>query len=247
MPVFSAPALKKRFAALANRCADSGVPSATRFLTPAEAELAVAIGKKSGVYATVSGGYPNAERMICLYHIQETPPAFPVSLVRVQWDARFAVPGHRDLLGSVLALGVDRSCVGDIVIGKTFAVLCVANAVASFITDSLVLVGRVSVHCTLKGDLPENTVSEVSHVKGTVASLRADCVLCLGARVSRATACEWVRAGRVFLNHEPCLHTDAHVKTGDVLSVRGYGRIVLANEGSPTRKDRIPIMLELYK
>ncbi|MCL2867402.1 MAG: hypothetical protein FWF47_06550, partial [Clostridia bacterium] len=107
MPVFSAPALKKRFTDLANRCAAGGVPSATRFLNPAEAELAVAIGKKSGVYATVSGGYPNAERVICLYHIQETPPAFPVSLVRVQWDARFAAPGHRDLLGSVLALGVD--------------------------------------------------------------------------------------------------------------------------------------------
>lgn len=84
-------------------------------------------------------------------------------------------------------------------------------------------------------------------MRDTVASLRLDCVLAAGMSLSRARAAEIIRQGLVQRNHMPEERVDTLLEAGDLLSIRGFGRIRLTEIGGRTRKDRISIQLEVFK
>jgi RNA-binding protein YlmH len=84
-------------------------------------------------------------------------------------------------------------------------------------------------------------------MRDTVASLRLDCVLASGLRTSRAKAAEMIREGLVMVEHMPEERVDRLLETGALLSVRGFGRIRLTAVGEKTRKDRLPVTLEIFR
>ena len=72
-------------------------------------------------------------------------------------------------------------------------------------------------------------------------------VFCLPSVVK--TLAELDRAGRytvrsVSLNYVPCLYTDAAIRDGDVISVRGKGKGTVTDTGGRSRKDRIFVTAE---
>ena len=67
-----------------------------------------------------------------------------------------------------------------------------------------------------------------------------------GCRLSRAKAADLINGGQVKLRHLPTLRTDAQVEPGDVISVRGFGRLQIQEIGSPTRKGRYPLQMLLF-
>lgn len=75
---------------------------------------------------------------------------------------------------------------------------------------------------------------------------RLDAVIAAGLQLSRGNTVDLIHAGRVKLKHVPTEKTDAKVSEGDVISVRGFGRLVVEEIGSPTRKGRLPIRLVRY-
>jgi RNA-binding protein YlmH len=64
--------------------------------------------------------------------------------------------------------------------------------------------------------------------------------------LSRTAAAELIRMGAATVNYEPCLHVDAPVKVGDVISLRGHGKGTLVQEGGKSRKDRQFLEAEIY-
>ena len=84
-------------------------------------------------------------------------------------------------------------------------------------------------------------------MRDTVASLRLDSILASGMRTSRAKAAEMIRAGLVSVEHAPEERIDRILAEGQLLSVRGFGRIRLRNVGERTRKDRLPVTLEVFR
>ena len=81
-------------------------------------------------------------------------------------------------------------------------------------------------------------------VSFTVQSRRLDAVTAGLFHVSRTTAAELIRLGSVSLNYVPCLHTDAAIRDGDVISVRGKGKGTVTDTGGRSRKDRIFVTAE---
>ena len=92
-------------------------------------------------------------------------------------------------------------------------------------------------------DVPEEEV-KTETVSFTVQSLRLDAVTAGLFHVSRTTAAELIRLGSVSLNYVPCLHTDAAIRDGDVISVRGKGKGTVTDTGGRSRKDRIFVTAE---
>ena len=135
----------------------------------------------------------------------------------------------RDYLGALLALGVRREWVGDIRIrGAEAWVFCLPSVVKTL--AELDRAGRYTVRGEeiALADVPEEEM-KTETVSFTVQSLRLDAVTAGLFHVSRTTAAELIRLGSVSLNYVPCLHTDAAIRDGDVISVRGRGK-----ERSPT-------------
>lgn len=154
--------------------------------------------------------------------------------------------GHRYILGSVMALGIERSVIGDITESPP-ALVCLPE-LGGYIADNFTKAGRVPVRLSEMSlsELPART-ENLSVKTGAVVSLRLDAVIGTAFGLSRGKAAELIEAGRVSLNHELCLQSAKEVTEGAILSVRGIGRAKLLEIGDVSRKGRIFIKTGLYE
>ncbi len=227
------------------------VPAHTDFLSPSEArgaeELLHAAKYHDGW--AFAGGYERAERrMLCfLPDWQETPDEDDcIAALRVRWRAEDA-PAHRDLLGSLMALGVARGKLGDILVSDGSADVLVCADAAEYLLREWTGAGRArfSPERVALGAIivPERRVKEL---RDTVATLRLDAVTATGFSMSRAKAAELIASGRVQLGHRETVKPDAPVREGDVVSARGLGKFELAEVGGQSKKGRTAIVIHRY-
>lgn len=139
------PACQKRLEELARRASGTGRPQLAGFLSPAEQAQAELCARRAGVALFLEGGTPDAERRVAAFADADWTPTWPIAALQIAWNARQGSPGHRDLLGSLLALGVDRSVLGDIFPGEGEARAYVLERVAAYLAENLTRVGGTAV------------------------------------------------------------------------------------------------------
>ena len=242
---------KKRLRELALRAKHSGRTCFTRFLEPPmENEVRYAAGQAE-VKTAFFGGFEGAERRIAAFYTDELPEEweYPLSCLEIKWNSKYAHPGHRDLLGAVMGLGLERSATGDIAPSENegCAYLFVHNDVESYICANLESAGRASLKVQpLAGEMKIKP-PEGEDIRATVSSERLDAVLAAGLKLSRSEAQRLISSGHVKRNHAEELRGDVHLEEGDLLSVRGYGRMRIALFDGITRKGRMVVRLFRYK
>ncbi|MBR1558655.1 MAG: hypothetical protein IJ646_00290 [Clostridia bacterium] len=242
----------KRLEELAARAARTGVTQFTRFIDPALTDaVRQAAGRQRAQYR-LYGGYPDAERVMAAFYDTDPPgdSEWPMQALRIAWNPKFAHPAHRDLLGAVLGLGIDREATGDIALatwqGAPCAVLFATREMASYIAASLESAGRAAVKVTVADEVPDIAPPEGREVRVTVQQPRLDAVLAAGYDLSRAQAQKLIAAGLVKLDHVPNTHTDAQVGEGSLISARGHGRLKVAAIQGQSRRGRLVMSLFRY-
>jgi RNA-binding protein YlmH len=232
------------------RCRRRNVPVVTPFLSPREqaaaAELLRALDMEDA--AVFFGGYPDAERrqLHLLPEWMEGPDESELAALRCTFYPG-QDPDHRDFLGSLMGLGVQRGTIGDILVGERSADVLVSRSVAPFLREEWRAAGRVPLQVE-EIPLSALAVPEASfrESRDTVPSLRLDCLVASAFGVSRSRAAELVAAGRVQVNWLPCQKGDRTAGEGDVLSVRGLGKCQLEAVGGTTKKGRISVTWKRY-
>ncbi len=238
--------LRIRLGELARRAGERWQPLCSRFLAAEERDLALRCAAENSVEAAFDGGWEGAERVQCCFYPQGEEPVFTGKWLQVDWNPRFGTVDHRALLGSLMSLGMDREMLGDLVIAAGQAFVRAMPEMAQRLPVELTRVGGTTVTVCPLSQPPALTPPKGMELRDTVASLRLDSVLSSGLRTSRNKAVEWIRQGLVQVNHRATERTDYPLRAGDLLSVRGFGRVRLQEAGAPTRKDRIPIVLEVF-
>ena len=194
------------------------------------------------------GGYDGAERTVLGVFPSFLPPdtsLFPVAAIGFSYRP-FATLSHRDFLGALLATGVKRDKIGDIVTDTGHTVVFADEELAPFLADTVQKVGSEGVRVTYPYTEPVTVRREFREIGDTVASPRLDAVIKAALRVSREEAARRIVAGTVSCNHMPCEAVAHTVREGDVLSVRGEGRFLVAALGPTTKKGRLIIRLHQY-
>jgi RNA-binding protein YlmH len=222
------------------------MPVPGRFVTGEERAAAVHAAREARVAASFDGGWEGAEREQVCFHPGWAEAEFTAVWVEIRWAAKFAHVEHRDLLGSLLGLGMDRSFFGDLIALEDRAYLLALPEVAARLPMEWTQAGSAALKVTLLTDAPQFEPPRGETLRDTVASLRLDCILSGGLRTSRSKAAEMIRAGLVAVDHMPEERTDRVLEAGALLSIRGFGRIRVREVGSPTRKDRLPVQLEIF-
>ena len=196
------------------------------------------------------GGYEDAERCMLVFlpdWLEEVPEDGPVCVLRVTLPKGAPKLTHRDYLGSLLALGIDRSVAGDILVQPDGADLLIASDMADFLLQNYVQAGRTSLSCeVLPLSALRPAVYEVKTCRDTVASLRLDSVLASMFSCSRGHAQEAIRQGLAAVNNRIVDKPDHFLSEGDKVSLRGKGKAVLVQVGGKSRKDRDCIVFERY-
>lgn len=150
---------------------------------------------------------------------------------------------HRDYLGSVLGLGIERDILGDIVFqdrAENEAIVFCDSLIANFILNDLKKVANDSVRVDkieiLNDFIPKK---EFLHISDTVSSPRVDCVVAALCSLSRERASVAVMSGTVEVDFECETRPDKTLKAPCLISVRGYGKFKVNSVSEPTRRGRL--------
>lgn len=222
----------------------------TDFLTPREQFITQSCARGEGLMTEAFGGYPHAERRRLLLmpgDWQPTGEDFQLSCLSVE-----ALDGelrHRDVMGSLLGMGIQRKTIGDIVLeSRRKAHVFATSHMAAFISGDLHSVGRSTVSITnidlaSVQDLPEPVYEDANVF---VASLRVDSVIAQACHLSRSRAQDEVAKGNVTLNFAEASSRD-EVATGDILSLRGFGRVKVVELLGESRSKRIRVRVGVLR
>lgn len=230
-------------------------PAATDFLSPHEQALArslLRLAPSADVRSLFCGGPVDAERkLLCflpdwLSPDNLSPDDLPIRALRASWNPADTL-SHRDLLGSLMGLGIVRGKIGDIYVIPAAADVLTLDSVRDFLLQNWQAAGRVKLRVEpVPVDAVRVPVPDAQDFRVTVSSMRLDAVLSAALRLSRAKAAELVDAGRVQLNWLDCAKPERLLQSGDLLSVRGFGRFSVGDVGPLTRKGRVPVTIRRF-
>lgn len=236
---------------LARQAWDTNRPQTTDFFDPYERKVAQSVlGSIPEVGSLYQGGYKQAERARLIiypqFYLMETIVS-PLQVIEATGNFSFYEVTHGDYLGSLLGTGLKRGKIGDLIVFEGGCQAIVASEVADYLLSNWTQVGKVSI--TLK-EIDEGQLAvepeRIKEIKGTVASLRLDAVAAEGYGTSRSKMVREIKGERVKLNWKPVSNPALTISEGDVLSIRGRGRVVVSAVGGQTRKGRTSIVLHRY-
>jgi RNA-binding protein YlmH len=244
--------LKKRFAELSNKSYNAGIFTFTDFLGLAEQAVFETVKRQlGGVKYTAFGGADGAERLMLRFGDAgdlgyEVP--FPITALKISpKDKKFAEKlTHRDFLGALLNLGIERSCLGDIVIIDNEGYLVCKENVAEYIASELFRVRRTEVTVSLANTLPEGELYKTEELTVQVSSERLDAVIARVFSLSREDAQNLFSKRLVFASGKEIESTSYSPKEGEKISVRGYGRFIYHGVKNLSKKGKLNVIIERY-
>lgn len=238
---------EKRFLELARRAARSGRPGYSHFIDPALTGAARRCAAAEGARVEFSGGYDGAERVVAAFLPADEEPDFPITCLELTWNTRFADAGHRDLLGAVMGLSIERDATGDIVMaGDGRAYLFAERDMAGYIMANLESAGRASLKIAEHAGAVEPPEPRGVRQRITLASSRLDAFVSSGYNLSRSEAQKLIQSGLVKKDHVPEMRADARVDEGSLISVRGHGRMKVEKLLGETKKGRLAAQVFRY-
>ena len=243
--------LEKHFRDLARMAYQRGIAVFSDFLNLNELNIFQSLrGEFSYLETETFGGYELAERQIAVFR-PEAPvfyADYPVKCLKITpLNAKFAEDlNHRDYLGAVLNLGIDRACLGDILVEEDAAYLFCLERMADFIRDNLIRIRHTPVYVEQVEAENFHYEPKYKEVSGTVASVRLDKLLALAFNASRSSLTGLIEGGKVFVNGKLVTSNGYEPKEGDLISVRGMGRFRFRETGGQSKKGREYVILWRY-
>ncbi len=244
--------LQKRLIELSAKCQSSNIYTYSGFLSLGEQEvLHKSVSKLSCRNFELLGGYDEAERRIVRFGTKDElwyEEDIPISCIVIKpLSAKFADNlSHRDILGAVMNLGIERRLVGDIIVKENEYCLFCLNSIAEYIVDSLTRIRHTSINCEITESVPDGVGPVLQDVRLVVSSTRCDGVISKVFHVSRSESESLINRELVFVNGRRVQKCSVTLSEDDVVSVRGYGKFKLSELGSETRKGNLSIVVKKY-
>ena len=244
--------LKNRFQDLASKAYEHNQYTFTNFLNAMEVSTLLACVKEfSYVPFALSGGYEGSERQVARFGSEQMlgyEMEFPICCILVEpLIKKFADEfSHRDFLGALMNLGIERNTIGDIVLQKQAAYLFCLEKIAPFILENLDKVKHTSVKCKIVESIPEEVFRVYEKLETVVSSERIDAVLSKVLHMSRSQSVLLFQEKKIFVNAKLCENTTYQLKKGDIVAVRGFGKMIYEGIAYETKKEKLCVRLKKY-
>ena len=241
----------KRIRELANLSYQRDIVTFSDFLNLNEQNMVSSLKQQfPQVVMETFGGYDNAERQMVAFH----PDAlaftweYPIDCLKIEPKAiKFSENlSHRDYMGALLNLGVDRSVIGDIIVQEKAAWFFCQSKMTEFFLENLCRVRHTNILITKVNDPEEFPDPNLESINGTCASVRLDSLIALAFKASRSSMVSYIESGQVFVNGKLITSNGYEPKEGDIVSVRGKGRFIFDGVSHQTKKGRCGVHILLY-
>lgn len=241
--------VKRKLSDLAVSSYEKNIWQYSKFLNLAQQDILSSM--KLPVRCSLFGGYDGAERCVAVFgNAEETgyeacPPVVYIEVVPV--NEKFSDKlTHRDFLGALMSLGINRDMLGDIVICGNRAVIICLDTVSDLIINELDRIRHTTVRCLLIPEMPEASKPVLSNEELIVSSERTDVLVSGIFNLSRNDSQMLIKNERVFCNNALVRSASSVPTEGQIISVRGYGRFIYDGVIRKTKKNRLIISIRKY-
>ena len=195
------------------------------------------------------GGYSGAERVRAIINSSNPRVAeYNIVVYKIEYPKTLQIT-HRNILGTLMSLGIKRNLIGDIIINDDCAYFICAKEICDFIELEFNEINRQKI--TIKKvsyQQLDNILLESKKIETIIVpSLRLDVVVSNGFNEARSKVVDSINLKEVYINNKIITKPDYEVKLNDIISYRGHGRIKLVELGKVIKKNRLVIGIEVYK
>lgn len=229
------------------RRANLGEVILTKFLDLDEQTLASSLKKHFNL--TFFGGFSNAERKRAIINLKNPKlREYNIIAYEIIYSKTLAI-SHKNILGTIMSLGIKRNTFGDIIVSGQKAYLIVTTEISSYIESEFTKINtqRIELKRVSYQQLENIMVDNLKEMTVIVPSLRLDVIVSQGFKMNRSDVSHEIEAGLVFVNNKTITKPDYLLNIGDIISFRRHGRIKFSELGKITKKNRIVIKLQIYE
>lgn len=219
------------------------MPVLTSFLTPVKQRIMMQQAPKN-LFISFYGGYKHAIRKMACIQTMDLEPNYDYVILKSIYTPQKRSCTHKDVLGALMHLGLQRNQLGDIFVDDTQILLVCKEGLAEFICRECHKIANVFVD--FKEDYSVVFPAAAAEIVTVhVASLRMDAIIAALAHCSRSKAVDLLKSGWVKLN-DVVLEENDRLCNNDYVSIRKTGRFQFLGVESRTRKDRLILRFEKY-
>lgn len=243
--------LRKRFIDLARAAENKGICAYTDFLNLNETSIFFQMKKEiPNVNYDLFGGYTGAERKVLCFYGDDSVKAFSdyITCVRIlPLNKKFSDDlSHRDFLGAIMNLGIDRSKIGDILVKEKEGYVFCETTISQFIIDNLDKIKHTNIKCNIINQEAPEIEPNFQDIKGSVSSARLDSIIALAFNSSRSSMLSLISGGKVFVDGRLVESNSYMLKEDETVSVRGFGKFIYKGMQNQTKKGRYFVVLQKY-
>lgn len=245
--------IRNRFLDLAKRSYEQSTYTFTGFLGLTEQSLFWEMEREVAFAGyTLEGGNDNCDRKIIRFGKPEDfgyEEEFPIVCIKItplikKFSDEFS---HRDFLGAIMNLGIERSTIGDIFIQENEGYVFCLESIADYISENLEKVKHTHIKCEKMKDSLRFIKDKGKPLEITVTSDRIDVVVAGVYHISRSESLSCFEKGIVYVNGRLCTSNAKSLKAGDVVNVRGMGKFLYQGTHHITKKDKCRISVQIYR
>lgn len=193
------------------------------------------------------GGYEDSVRnliAVCEYEVGNE--CFPIDAVYFKYRKSDKLT-HRDFLGALMNLGIERSSVGDIIVNEGCAVCYVKQEIGDYVRSQISKIGRVGVKIASESECKITAAYDIESLSFIVSSMRLDVIVAAITGLSRDKTASLVLSGKVFVNYTENKNVSHILKENDILTIRGNGKFIIKEQAGVTKKGRLKLNIEHYR
>lgn len=224
----------------------SGRTFYTSFLSEYELSQAVSVLENHCDFS-IWGGFDYAQRNIVSAGFSEKAD-FPIDCIGISNNEKSVSLTHRNILGSLMSMGIERNVIGDILIKDDHSayVFCLSK-MSEFICENLNFISHDSCFVKIEdSDFIEIPQQQFEFFQISVASCRLDCFVSAVVGISRTKTKEMFDGNLIFLNSRPQKNPEKIVKELDTVSIRGYGKFIVDSYIKESRKGKLQYKIRKF-
>lgn len=197
-------------------------------------------------FKIVSFGYfeESERRMISFNNSYDIP--FPLKVIKIENKSKFNNLSHRDYLGAILALGIKRTKIGDLLVKENICYFTICEEVEDYISNGINNLFKFPVEVTVldEGSIPPSIQFKEEII--LIQSLRLDSIVCKLTKISRGKAQSLIEEGKVLLNYSKTKDKSNEVKQDDRITIRGTGKFIIGGIIGNSKSGKFKISIFKY-
>ncbi len=191
------------------------------------------------------GGYDNAQRVVFGANATDKY-SFPISAIKFTYKKEYKL-SHRDFLGALMALGIERDTIGDILVFDGEAVVFVKSEISQFIIEQIEKIGKVGIKSSIIDARDFEYESDFEILNFTISSLRLDVFVSAVCSLSRDKSQKLITFGAVSVNHRIVNNTSKTIDVSDVITIKKFGKFVFTENNGLSKKGKIKIEVKHFR